>query len=800
MIRLLTIFNRQTELISKGNICSLMRTLAVGVTSLILVGLDTQQVQAAAPSTIISRKDRLELTDFYTNVIQQKARSELKLNGVMDRDAAVSVQLDFDEQRLTGDAVKWYKDQEDKQKKVESDQNTTLKASVAELIATARAEKTAQTEKMAAAEKQLQAERLAEAEKRAEAEKQAEVEKANSDELKNKANEIPGGQRIGRLNIDIKNSTISELLKKQNDDDKELKDLRDMKVQRDLKELKDLRDLKDQKTTPVVVVQESGITLAINIPTLNGMTVEPFIFKAADYIKKITAKITLPFGTPRGLDAVLISSLAEILDFKAIAKGASTKDWIKVAEAAAVAPIATIDPTVQSYVKNFWRPDNAIIAALASGILVGLFLLVSMIIASKALSKGIISAVATLGKDIASLKPAEEKEDAEVVVEESVEEETEDKYDSAAKGQALTHEMATIRDQFKILVADHTFMCAEYLRDMFYTPTGLGDFRDLLSFLGHTPLKPALDLLPGATIERLQVYMEENRDVLANILNGTEIAQRIYGECISKAALKTDAGNLLDPIRKELLETEDIVIAKYILEADITEIAVLLNTLTVERGNRLMKGIPIEKLKAAAAILDQPLANPEQTISIMVDKISKISATIVEKSQSQRRLILRLAKSVGVSEEEMVYELIAPEDWDLKRQIMGQKMFLKDVVYTPLKQLAQAFGSLPLKTRTEIMLVCAPKLKAALMNSLGVGSKKSEMLQTEIDLANGNIKKLAEIMTRKDPIMEAFMVAMRKTVSGSPATIDQIILAQAKALGLTPPSDDILAGETIKAA
>ena len=223
-----------------------MRTLAVGVTSLILVGLDTQQVQAAAPSTIISRKDRLELTDFYTNVIQQKARSELKLNGVMDRDAAVSVQLDFDEQRLTGDAVKWYKDQEDKQKKVESDQNTTLKASVAELIATARAEKTAQTEKMAAAEKQLQAERLAEAEKRAEAEKQAEVEKANSDELKNKANEIPGGQRIGRLNIDIKNSTISELLKKQNDDDKELKDLRDMKVQRDLKELKDLRDLKDQ--------------------------------------------------------------------------------------------------------------------------------------------------------------------------------------------------------------------------------------------------------------------------------------------------------------------------------------------------------------------------------------------------------------------------------------------------------------------------------------------------------------------------------------------------------------------------
>jgi hypothetical protein len=202
-----------------------------------------------------------------------------------------------------------------------------------------------------------------------------------------------------------------------------------------------------------------------------------------------------------------------------------------------------------------------------------------------------------------------------------------------------------------------------------------------------------------------------------------------------------------------------------------------------------MKGLSAAKLKAAASDLDKPLSDQDQVIAAVISKLRNISSSLVEKSQSQRKLILRLAKSVSVADEDIVYELVPPEDWDLKRQIIRQRIFLKDAIYVPAKTLNAAFGSLPLATRCAVMIVASDELKKSIMATMQSGSKKAEILQTEIEQTKKNAKKLELIQSTKDKYLEAMATATRKFVTGDLAVVDQIMLAQAKALNIEPPAE-----------
>ncbi|MCX6124326.1 MAG: hypothetical protein NTV34_06195, partial [Proteobacteria bacterium] len=322
----------------------------------LILGADRSLAQAAqnVAKTIISRKDRLELTDFYTNVVQQKIRSELRLNGINDREGSVALVLEFDEQRLTSDATTWYKSLQDNQVINARKQSFSLRSSIKELIASSRADRI----------------------------------KSKPSESSESSEAIPGGLRLGRLNVDISNSVIAEILTSSN------------------------RSI-DAGSPTALVAQESPVTLAINIPAENGMTVEPYVFKAADYIKKVSLEIILPAVTPKEVVERLPGSLVSLLDLESMSKGANTKEWIKVALAPALPlPIPEVKPEViatpKSFAKNIWKPENAFLGTLASGLVIGIFILVSMIVGSKAVSKGINTAVSTLGKDIASLKPADD--------------------------------------------------------------------------------------------------------------------------------------------------------------------------------------------------------------------------------------------------------------------------------------------------------------------------------------------------------------------------------------------------------
>jgi hypothetical protein len=758
---------------------------------------------------LISRQDKLELTEFYGNMLRQKLKSELKLRGINDADASVSLNLQFDEKKAQADSDLWKQSQTDSVGKERQALDESFRKNITDMLKNFNDEQAKKEEQA----RQLYEERVkkiydeyvkkinddhnkrvSEEQAKKLAEEQAKQQK--TEETVKTGDGPKEGVRLGRLNVDIVNSTISEIIAKAQESQQskrpEVMQAPTINV-----------NTPPQPPFPPAMPAAPApapVTLAISVPPSPTPNTGAFVFKPADYITKVNVEVTLPSGTPKDFADGLPTLVGEFLEFSSIAKGANTTDWVKVKVAPALpAPPPPAPPeaaTPKTFFQSIWKPDNAFISTVVSGLILGVFVFLAMFLASRALSKGIQTALSGLGKDIAALKPAEEGGEGgaeEAAPEEAAagasddEEDQRGSFDQAAAGQALTREMQNIRVQMTALIAENTFLCAEYLSDMFYDDNGLADFRDLLSFMGYAPLKPSLDQLPRAAVQKLETYIEEHRETPPNILNGAEIAQRMYGECISKATLRDDGMKAFDPVRAVLIKSDDAIVQKFIAEADATAVAVLLKTLTVERGNRLMKAIPAAVLKDAAALMDKPIDSPDQVIAGIITKIEQVASTVTERAQAQRRLILRLVKTVTVADEGMVYDLVPPEDWDLKRQIMQTKLFLKDIAYVPGKVIGQAFGGLPLARRAEVMLMADETLKAAIQATVPAGTKKAEMLQTEIDQTQKNAKKMAEITARKDAVMESLITAVRKLVASDRNVVDQIILAQAKALGIQPP-------------
>jgi hypothetical protein len=742
------------------------------------LGLFMFSIQAMAQSSdaFISRQDRLQLTDFYTNMLRQKLAGELKLIGVEGQDPVVSLSIEFDDTKVVADADAWRKNQETRAGAERAAQTEAVKSNIAELM-----------EKYKPVQPQLP--------EPPEVPENA-VEESDSSKQED---EVQGGTRLGRLNVDISNATISQIINKAQDEFKNKKET-------------DKPEKQQQAAVPQVIIPaQPPVTLSISVPAPQSTVLEPFVYKAADYIKKITADIILPPKTPKAFSDSVPNMVATFLEFKAIAKGASTSGWVKVKIAPPIPEtpkVETEKPTPKTFIEGIWKPENAFISIVVSVLILGFFLVIAMFAASRALSKGLQNAMSGLGKDIAALRPADAARDGEddqgskdvVAPVVSVTNDQRGSFDQAAAGQAITRDMQNIRSQVSSFISENTFLCAEYLSDMFYDDNGLADFRDLLSFMGYAPLKPAFDHLPRAAVEKLETYIEEHRESPPNMLSGAEIAQRMYAECVSKATLRDESMKVFDPVRAVLIKYDDAVVAKYITDADTVSIAILLKTLSVERGNRLMKSIPAAILKESAAMLDRPIDSPDQVIAQMITKLSEVSAGIVERSQAQRRLIMRLVKTVNTAEEGLVYDLVPAEDWELKRQIMQTKLFLRDVQYVPTKALGQAFSSLPLVKRAEVILVAEDALKAALNASVGSGNKRAEMLQAEIDQNQKNAKKMGDINARKSAILEGFVLAVRRVIGADKQIVDQIIYAQATALGIKIPEGLVLPADVNKAA
>lgn len=167
------------------------------------LGLLMFSIQAMAQSSdaFISRQDRLQLTDFYTNMLRQKLAGELKLIGVEGQDPVVSLSIEFDDTKVVADADAWRKNQETRAGAERAAQTEAVKSNIAELM-----------EKYKPVQPQLP-----------EPPEVSENAVEESDGAK-KEDEVQGGTRLGRLNVDISNATISQIINKAQDEFKNKKE------------------------------------------------------------------------------------------------------------------------------------------------------------------------------------------------------------------------------------------------------------------------------------------------------------------------------------------------------------------------------------------------------------------------------------------------------------------------------------------------------------------------------------------------------------------------------------------------
>lgn len=588
--------------------------------------------------------------------------------------------------------------------------------------------------------------------------KELEERKAETPPSPAGAEATKNGMRLGRLNIDLSADTMKRML--------------------------------DRPATPTSDSRALPLSLQLQAPQVELVT-PPFQYEPRNYVAWMTIKVGLPASAPAEIDAVLTAALIAAFELKSFPTAKPEAELVKIDR---LPPAAAKGPTLSGWARSLVEPQNPLVGQ----VLIALIAALALVLGARALAKG----ARGIAQEIKGLKPeaaaseggaageAAVDQGHAVVDAEAVDADARSSYDTGHTARALTAEMQNLREQIADMIANHQQIFVELLRDMLDTPTGLVSFKDLLGFVGYRTLKPAMDALSPTAIRRLQDFVESAQDTPPNLLNGAEAVQRLYGNCISKISLGSDATPAMTELRAALVRTEDEQLMARIPDLAALEVAALLRALTVERGNRLMRKVPPDRLREACVLLESDWgAEGEAIIRSLAASLSDQSARGVANKGEQRRLVLRLARSVSLDDEAAITGLIDADDWELKRALYSTRFLYSETPLLPAKQLRAIANSFDLSSRAELIVVASEGLREAVVALYPAGSKQREMLDAELALVEKNAARNEEARKRRLKTLGTFMERVRKAVEADPAIVDLVILKQCELQSLTPPAD-----------
>lgn len=761
-------------------------SLAKKITSVILL---LAQLALVPTVPIISQQDHLDLADHYSKLAKDTAQAVLTLSGIKNSSVTASVTLAFDEDRLKLEAQTWYNRQIAAATQKAQSNSSESQANFLKLLELASSEQKKRDEEI-----RKQYEVLRERERKA------------SEEAANKA--LEAAKKA--LQPDKK---VAEKKKKKTLTEQERIKMGILNVgsnEIDFEEKEE--EVAKAPETPItnvfpmtsIVVPPQGAPLSVGINSSTGVDAEltPFTFKAADYLTRVNVTLVLGSEVPEKLVKNIVARVEASLDLGKISGGQPTADWIKIEkvepEPPPPLPPPPPDPGPKDFFKTLWGPGNYFVSAMAMAIVLGLFVLISAFTTSLLLKSGLQIATRTLGQGISSLKPATETGDDDQIGARGEGGEGSEgggvvnqvtAAEAEASNHATTAELGNIRNQLTKLIETETYACTEVVKDIFYEKSGFTDFRDLVVFVGYTSLRPVIDLLPRPTIEKILGFVEENKDVEPNILNGAKIAQSVYSEVIAKVSFKSPEAKLLEPIKEALIRIEDNVLDAFMRNASSLEVSLLLRSMTNERSTRAVQNLSPDVLKEALEKLGSEPKTWEQSIPALIRKITDTAQKIIVKSLAHQRLILKLVKNASIEQEDMIYELIPASDFELKRQIIRTKLLFRDIKYVPNALLEKAFSRLPIKVRAQVVLAADEELKKQINRIVGTGTRKGEVLQAEIAQLERSEKRMNEIKANRNALFSDFIYEIRSIIADDNQWVDLILKAQAEDLNLELPND-----------
>ncbi|MEI8024743.1 MAG: hypothetical protein WCI18_00210 [Pseudomonadota bacterium] len=714
---------------------------------------------------LISQQDHIDLATHYSNLAKETAQAVLTLSGIKNASVSASATMEFNNVKLEKDAKIWYDTQISAASEKSQEILAASQTNFTKLLQLAQDE-----QKKRDVEIRKEYEILREKERIAaeEASKKALESSKNTTRPAAKAGDSNqdstrmGILNIGAQDIDFKDGTSG------------------------------LPQVPVTNVFPVtsIVVPPQGAPLSVGINSSSNPETQlvPFTFKAADYLSKVNITLVLGSEVPEKLVKSIISRVDIALDLGKISSGKPTIDWIKV-EKVELEPTAPM-PSLKEFMKSLLGPSNFFVSGVSMALILGIFVLGSALLTSTLLKKGIQNATSTLGQGISSLKPPTDS-DGEEKTENDADSEGDNEIsaaDAEASNHATTAELGNIREQLTKLIEIETYACAEVIKDIFYEDSGFTDFRDLVVFIGYSSLRPVIELIPKTTVEKMLGFVEENKDVEPNILNGARISQAVYSEVIAKVSFKSPESKLLEPVKEALIRVEDNVLDAFMRTATSMEVALILRSLSNERSTRVVQNIQTEVLKEALQKLGDESKTWEQVIPNLIRKIAATAEKIIVKSLAHQRLILKLVKNATLDQEEMIYELIPSNDFELKRQVIKTKLLFKDLKYVPQTLFDKAFAKLPIKVRAQIVIAADEELKKVIFKAVTAGTRKFELLQAEVSELERNEKRVADIKLNRISLFGELMFEIRAMISDNPQWIELILKAQADELNLDAPS------------
>jgi hypothetical protein len=687
--------------------------------------------QRLYPTPTISYRDRLQIRQQVDDVVKRVAGSEVQAYG---QDAVnglkIGIEIEYNEAELQKDAKDYYKQVEDVRSKASNQFDQSRKQLLKEIESF--------QDRILKKRQDAQKARLKEA-------------IASTPDLKSL------DFRFGRLNVDLDKGALKAILEQ------------------------DERNRIQASEAEIASNSANTMSLSVAVPStpVTDELTPDFQFNPALYIKKILIDIVVPDY----VDPIVVKNIkkqvnkALELDRLNAGKGA---DWIKVGKSALPDLQDRLPPpSIIQWVFSLFRPNNLTIGIVTAAIAMALAQILGVLWIGRAMGG--------VAKSIKELKPPEESsatgggEDG--LGEETAAEagESEGKYDAQQTISAMTSDMKSIRTQLEDVIKDSPQAAAEVLRNMFYQDSGLSDMRDLMGFAGYTALKDALNRMPRSAIDELKAYIEDSKDEASSLLNGVEVAQRVYRNIVTRIT-GSSAEDSVQKLRDALINTEDDVLATVTKGANAEEVALFMTTLSVERGNKIMKDIPKDVLKEATALLD---AAPKPEIMSAV--MDKLTGTTVEKSatsKAQQRFIMRLVKGAPYDQEDSVKMMIPSDDWELKRMIMLQHFMFSDLQFLNADILKKALDGFEIGTRAEVLHAVDSSTRGILLNAYPEGSKLREAMTSELEEIGKNAQRQENIVEKKSKLIDSLMNKIQKIIQASPRVVDTTLEAQAQSLGI----------------
>lgn len=365
--------------------------------------------------------------------------------------------------------------------------------------------------------------------------------------------------------------------------------------------------------------------------------------------------------------------------------------------------------------------------------------------------------------------------------------------------QALTQEMKNIRESFVTLASKDKFTFAELIADMFYQDSGMEELKHFVSFVGFISISPVLDALPRASIDKLESFLEEQRNEPPNLLMGVEATQKLLTNYNTRSAQIQALGPLInESLRKNLLLTEDKAISKWLKEAPPSAevLAVLLRISTADRAQMFMTYTQTEQLREAFAHIGadaKQLATKAKDIDSILEKLSQ-EKTI--ESGKKLRLIKSLLLKTTPDDEDKFINLVREEPAEIRLEVMRTKYLFSDLKFLPGPTLKSLFDTLNMNEKSTFLYICPLDLREMIFKLYPADSGILAQIKEELESIEKNAKRKETIEQSKRKILEDFMKKVRTQIQSSDVLLAKCVTAFCEQEGVAVPE----VVETLQAA